>query len=160
MPGRRRPNYRLVKIRRSYTVEEVARRLGVHKNTVRAWISKGLPVIDERRPTMIHGQELFSFLQRQRAGAKRPCAVEEIYCVKCREPKIPAGRMVDYLPQTESFGNLQGICPDCDTMIYRRASRARLDAICAVLDITFSVADPRIRERNFPSVICDSSGDG
>ena len=75
-------------------------------------------------------------------------------------PKRKTASVPGYLPQTESFGNLQGICPDCDTMIYRRASRARLNAICAVLDITFSVADPRIRERNTPSVICDSSGDG
>jgi hypothetical protein len=36
----RHPNPRLVKIHRSYTVEEVARNLRKHKNTVRAWMKR------------------------------------------------------------------------------------------------------------------------
>ena len=62
----RHPNPRLVKIHRSYTVEEVARILGKHKNTVRAWIKQGLRPIDGRRPMLIHGLELVSFLQNRR----------------------------------------------------------------------------------------------
>jgi hypothetical protein len=31
--------------------------------------------------------------------------------------------MAEYLPITESLGNLEGICPDCDAMIHRRASK-------------------------------------
>jgi Helix-turn-helix domain len=48
----RHPNPRLVKIHRSYTVEEVARILQKHKNTVRAWIKQGLRPIDGRRPIL------------------------------------------------------------------------------------------------------------
>ena len=36
--GKRHPNPRLIKIHRSYTVEEIAAVLGVHRNTVRQWI--------------------------------------------------------------------------------------------------------------------------
>ncbi len=39
------PNHRLVKIHRSYTVEDAARCLAVHKNTVRRWIKAGLPTV-------------------------------------------------------------------------------------------------------------------
>jgi predicted DNA-binding protein (UPF0251 family) len=41
------PNYRLVKIHRIYTVEDAARCLAVHKNTVRRWIKAGLPTVSE-----------------------------------------------------------------------------------------------------------------
>jgi hypothetical protein len=51
---KRRPNYRLVKIHRCYTVEEAARLLGTHKNTVRAWVRAGLPTCDSKRPTQAH----------------------------------------------------------------------------------------------------------
>ena len=65
--------------------------------------------------------------------------------------------MVDFLPQTDALSNLQGICPDCGTMMYKRAASARLAVVSALLDVSFPLADPRIRERNFPSVNSDSS---
>ena len=70
---KRRPNYRLVKIHRSYTVEEVARLFGTHKNTVRAWVKAGLPTCDSKRPTLILGRELAAYLQARRTKNKRPC---------------------------------------------------------------------------------------
>ena len=44
--GARRPNPKLAKIHRTYTVEEVARLYDVHRNTVRQWIKDGLPSMD------------------------------------------------------------------------------------------------------------------
>ena len=43
----RRLNPRRVKIHRCYTVEEVAKLFGAHKNTVRGWLKAGLPRIFE-----------------------------------------------------------------------------------------------------------------
>jgi transposase len=40
------------KIYRSYTVEEIANLFCVHKNTVRAWLKAGLPICDDRKPTV------------------------------------------------------------------------------------------------------------
>jgi hypothetical protein len=143
---KRRPNYRLVKIHRSYTVEEAARQLGTHKNTVRAWVKAGLPTSDAKRPMLILGVDLAAFLQARRTKNKRPCQPGEIYCVRCRDAKRPAGDMAEYQPVTEKFGNLEAICPDCDGMIYRRASRAKLAEIQGNLDISFSEAEPRIND--------------
>src|SRR6185437_14566866 len=99
---KRRANPRLVKIHRNYTVEEAADRLCVHKNTVREWIKGGLPTIDRMRPTVILGRELAIFLQARRAKSKRPCKPGEIYCVRCRAPKRPAGNLAEYQPITPS----------------------------------------------------------
>jgi hypothetical protein len=65
--------------------------------------------------------------------------------------------MAEYEPVTEKFGSLMGICPDCEGMIYRRASRAKLPEIQGNLDITFSEAERRVSEIDLPIVNSDLS---
>ncbi|HUV68637.1 MAG TPA: helix-turn-helix domain-containing protein [Terracidiphilus sp.] len=103
----RRPNYRLVKIHRSYTVEEIARLFDIHKNTVCAWVKAGLPICDDKPPMLILGCELSAYLMARRTKNKRPCQPGEIYCVRCRAPKRPFGDMANYVPITESLGTLR-----------------------------------------------------
>ena len=137
---RRRPNHRLVKIHRNYTVEEISRLLGIHKNTVRTWIKAGLPVCDDMRPQLILGRELVAFFQSRRTKRKQPCAPGEMYCFRCRVPRFPAGAIADFVPTTDTLENLVGICPQCSAMMYRRASLAKLPLICGGLDITIAKA--------------------
>jgi hypothetical protein len=135
--AKRHPNYRLVKIHRNYSVHEIGVLFGSHKNTVRAWIETGLPTCDGKRPTLILGSDLVEFLKARRASKKQPCQPGEIYCVRCRAPKSPAGNMADYLPITGVLGNLAAMCPDCECMMYRRASLAKLEFVRGKVDITF-----------------------
>lgn len=153
--GKRPPNPRLAKIHRNYTVEEVARLYSIHKNTVREWIKRGLPTSDDRRPMLILGRDLVAFLQARRMKNKRPCQAGEIYCVRCRAPRAPAGNMADYAAITETLGNLIAICPDCQTIIHRRVSLASLGQICGNLDIAFPQAPRHIVESAQPSVNSD-----
>jgi hypothetical protein len=154
---KRRPNYRLVKIHRNYTVEEIARLFGAHKNTARQWIKSGLKTLDRRRPLLVHGSDLSAFLRDRKQKNKRPCKPGEFYCLRCRAPKQPDGDMADYLPITERLGNLEGICPECGAMIYRRASLAKLAQIRGKLDITFREAKGQVSEREEPSLNSDIS---
>ena len=152
---KRHPNYRLVKIHRNYTVEDIAGLFGAHKNTVRQWIKAGLEPLDRRRPLLVHGSDLSAFLRDRKQKNKRPCKPGEVYCVRCRAPKQPDGDMADYLPITERLGNLEGICPDCGAMIYRRASLAKLAQIRGKLNITFREAPRQVSKRGEPSLNSD-----
>ena len=151
----RRLNPGLVKIHRSYTIEEAARMLGVHKNTVANWLRNGLSPIDDRRPILIHGRILRAFLQERRNRLKRHCAVGELYCLKCRAPRSPLDGKAIYVPLANSGGNLQGRCSDCLSIICRRITNARLHEFGAVLIITNKQLSPRINERSTPSLNCE-----
>jgi hypothetical protein len=152
---KRYPNHRLAKIHRNYTVEEVARLFGSHKNTVRRWVKDGLPIYDGKRPILILGHDLAAFLRARRASKKQPCQPGEIYCVRCRSPKVPAGEMADYQPVTEKIGNLMAICPDCGSYMNRRVSLAKLGQVRGKMEITFPQALQRINESNQLSVNSD-----
>ena len=153
--SKRHPNPRLAKIHRNYTVEEVAGVFGVHRNTVREWVKRGLPTSDDRRPMLILGADLVAFLRARRVKNKRTCQPGEMYCLRCRAPRAPAGNMADYLPVTATLGNLAGICSACETMMYRRASLAKLEQVRGKLDIALPQALPHIDESAEPSVNSD-----
>lgn len=155
--GYRRPNPRLAKIHRSYSVEEIARLFKVHKNTVRVWLRQGLEAIDGQRPTVIRGEEIRRFLSDRRARAKRPSGPGRIYCLPCRAPKVPALQMAECVVTGDTTGTLQGICPDCDRMIYRRVNPQKIGAVRGDLEVTFTRAEVRIEDTTKPIVNCDSS---
>lgn len=158
MPAKR-INPRLVKLHRSYSVEEAARTLGKHKNSVRSWIAKGLPTIDKARPTLINGHDLRRFLENDRKARKRPCPPGTLYCLKCRQPMPPALGMVEYVALNDIIGNLIALCGGCDTVMYRRT---RLDTIAAImpnLDVQIREAPPRLRELTPASLNCDKPKD-
>jgi excisionase family DNA binding protein len=122
-----------VKLHRSYSVEQAAKALNVHKNTVRRWIKDGLPTVGGRGQTLILGSELRTFLEARRKRAKRPCPPGFMFCLKCREPRPPAGRMIDYVPLAATSGNLIGLCPKCFGLMFRRTKQADVTRFQAAL---------------------------
>ena len=156
--GSRRPNPRLAKIHRNYSVDDVSRLFNIHKNTVRNWLRQGLEPIDDQRPTLIRGQELRRFLADRRSRSRQTCGPGRIYCLPCRRPKVPAGQIADCIRTGDTTGTLQGICPDCNRMIFRRINPQRLNAVRGDLEIMITQARPRIEETSNPSVNCDFTG--
>lgn len=154
-----RPNPRLAKIHRCYTVEEIAKLYGVHRNTVRAWIGRGLPTIDKRRPLLVLGSHLADFLTVRRAVKKRPCGPGQIYCLRCREPRAPAGEAVRYHPLTPTQGNLVGLCGCCGAGLNRRVSLAKLPQVQGHLNVTLPQAVDHIDESPLPSLNSDFEQD-
>ena len=93
---KRRANHRLAKIHRSYSVEEIARLYGIHRNTVRQWLKSGLPTTDQKKPLLILGLDLAEFLQMRQARNRRTCGPGQMYCLRCREPKRPADNLAEF----------------------------------------------------------------
>ncbi len=152
---KRTPNYRLVKRHRSYTVEEIATLLGSHRNTVRHWLKHGLAALDDRRPLLIHGGVLYAFLKEARAKHRHPCAPGELYCVRCRVPRQPAGNVVVYEALNQGAGNLVGTCIECACRLHRRVSLAKLEGSLGPVEVRFTVAEEDIGKSLDPSLNCD-----
>jgi hypothetical protein len=110
---------------------------------------------DDQRHLLILGRDLGDFLQAKRTKNKRPCRSDEIYCVRCRTPRKPAGDMADYAPFSPTSGLLSAICPQCDLMIYKRVSWLALQQVCTLLDVTITQAHSRIGDSTPPSLNSD-----
>lgn len=141
---------RRVKIHYTYEVAEAARLLGVHKNTVRGWLGSGLAAIDGGRPTLILGKQLRAFLEARRDGAKRTCPPGTMYCFSCRQAQPPAGGMVDFVPYTETHGNLRALCGDCETLMHRCARRASIPTVMPGFAVSIQGAPATTNEVSRP----------
>lgn len=144
-------DHRRIKRHRNYTVDEAARSLGVAKGTVRLWIKKGLPVIAEQRPTLILGEDLIDFLVA-RKRPKRRCALHECFCFSCREPRSPAFDAVEYHPLSATSGNLRALCSACATVMHKRLSVSRLNALKQILEVTILEGQRPLGEIDDPCV--------
>ena len=131
-------------------MEEAARLLRVHKNTVRAWIKTGLQSIDERRPMLILGRDLARFLHERRQRSRKRCQPGQLYCVRCRAPKEPAARSAEYVPMTAGSGNIRGRCGTCGTVMWRRVSLRNLTDVTGALEVAFPQAQQRIADSRVP----------
>jgi excisionase family DNA binding protein len=151
----KRLNPRRVKIHRSYTVEEVARLFGAHKNTVRKWLKDGMPRVDDRRPILILGRQLASFVHARRQHRRQRCAFDELFCFKCRKPRQSLAGTAEYLPLRAGSGNLRAVCAHCGTRVYRRVSFRKLSDAAGSVRVALPQAQQRIVEGADPSVNCD-----
>jgi hypothetical protein len=139
------PSPTKVKTHMIYTVWEVGDLLGIHRQTVIRWIkSSKLEADCSQKPWLIKGVNLKVYLQSKRKSRKAKLRLHEIYCLPCRAPKVPAGKMAEYKHKTQTTGVLTGICPDCDRFLHRFIRRDQLPDIQRRCDVTYSKAEPRI----------------
>ena len=153
MPKGLNPNR--AKIHRSYTVEEVAELYGVHKNTVRVWVKDGMPICDCKKPMLILGSALREYLKAKRTKYKQKCKPWEFYCMRCRRPQSPAEGMADYEPQSPRKGCLIAVCPECDALMNKYTSLAKLEQLEGKLEVSIPKALKRINERDNPLLNSD-----
>lgn len=139
-----RAGWQRVKLHRTYTVPELAKCCGVHKNTVRNWMAKGLDPIGGGRPILFDGATVRTFLAKHKASRKRPCPPGTFYCFRCRQPRPPALGMVEIIASNAQTGNLQALCSTCETPMHRRVGLKAIPAAMPNLDVQIREACPRL----------------
>jgi len=60
--------------------------------------------------------------------------------------------MVDYKPSTATLGTLIGICPNCESMMYRRVAFSKIDAVSRNLVVAFPKASAHVGKTADPFV--------
>ena len=104
--------YLLIKMYMIYTVGELAKLLGVHKDTVRTWIKKGLPIVNGSKcPILIRGRDAKQFLQQMSKDRKCPLKDNEFFCVKCRKAcsANPSNITIEISDECLSEGNRKAV---------------------------------------------------
>ena len=142
----KRHTTRHVKRRRLYDVRTVAKVLGATPSTIRHWSRNGLMALSGIKPLAFRGVDIIAFFKKRDAQRKTPSGPGRIYCLKCRVPKAPAGGMADYRPTSPERGVLIGICPDCERLMYRACSPAKLDAAAGGLTVSIQTAESSLTE--------------
>lgn len=140
-----------IKVHRVYTVWEVADALGCHKHTVARWIkSTSLAADTTNRPWLIDGRDLKAFLGARQNKVRCKLALHHCYCLGCKEPREPDGKMADYTQQTPDTGRLTGLCPACGALMHKVVRRADLEAIRAKIEVAIQQPTPRLVSREGP----------
>ncbi len=126
---RKRPDPRRAKVNFNYTVAEAAGVFGVCRGTVRNWIRAGLGTFRAGGMVLILGDELRAFHARRQAKRRVHCPPGSMFCMKCRAARLPPPGLVEVAGLTATTANLRGICPVCESLMHRRANRARMAEI-------------------------------
>lgn len=138
-----------VKTHLVYTVWEVADLCNVHRQTVLRWIKeKGLRADTSQKPWLILGSDLKLFLGQKCTKRIRKLDLHQCYCLGCKAPRAPDGKMADYIQQSPTTGMLTALCPACGNVMNKVIRRADLETIRAKIDVTFQTADPRLVSRD------------
>lgn len=133
MPARFKINR--IKANKVYRVAELAEVACVCDATVRNWLEHGMQRVDHNRPTMILGFQALSYLKARKSKAKRPLALGEFYCLRCKVPRMPLGAMADYQPTSQTAGRLEALCDVCGCFCNRSVRASDLPEISKVLDL-------------------------
>lgn len=145
----RRHSTRHIKGRRLYDVRAAAKVLGATPGTIRHWARNGLAALPGK-PLAFRGVDILDFFKKRDAGRKQTSGPGRFYCLKCRASKTPAGGMADYRPTSPKRGVLIGICPDCERLMYRACSPAKLDAAAGGLSVSIQTADSSLTGTDKP----------
>lgn len=151
---KRRYNTRRIHLTTSYSTLEVAELYGLHKGSVLNWIKQGLKIIDQHKPYLIRGSDLFDFLNKRQKLRKVICQSNELYCFKCRSPRRPINKSVQITKRNEHRLKVVGRCAICNTKMFRDGALGKLDEIRKIFSIELQ-SQEHIVDCELPSVNSD-----
>ena len=121
-------NHRLIKSKRSYSINEISSLFGVNRRTCNRWLkNEGLKVIEKKvSPLLIMGFDLIIFIKKKKTKNKVALRVNESFCVKCHkatkakmgsEKIVKTGKKIGKA-DLEQFKKI-GVCRICGTKLNR-----------------------------------------
>jgi len=118
---------KLIRQRRSYTLEEIAKLQNKGKRTCFRWIEEGLSVVEiDAKPLLVMGYELKRFLEEKQKKNKAPMEKDEYYCLRCKKPAKARLGSEQINPTGKKIGKdnreqmmKTGLCNVCNGKLYR-----------------------------------------
>lgn len=153
---KRKLNHGLIKATYPYYINELAKTLGVHANTTRNMIERGLPIVEGSYPKIIRGEDAINFIKEEKAKSRIKLKQNEFLCFGCGRKPSTAKEAVSSLEITSpKTGNLKAVCVQCGAKMNRRISLQDLPKFRAVLKID-SVLNPLLIQGLDSSVTCET----
>lgn len=138
----------------SYSPSEISSVLGAHKNTIHHWLKEGLSKLDNQKPYLIHGRDLHTFLQQRKQNRHKKCQPNEIYCLKCKQPRKVWENVVDLIVYNDKQLMIQGLCAICAHKVNKLGTTKQIDNYKKQF-VVQEQHQPRIYDTSKPSSICD-----
>lgn len=152
---KRKVDMRRIKKDMSYFLSEVCELLCVHKRTVYQWLKTGLPKVDNQKPYLVRGRDLYDFLKQKRKGQK--CQPHEFYCFKCKGPQSAWENIVDLMQYNDKQLMIQGLCAVCGTKVNKLGFVRRKEGY-EKLFVVLELRQRRLRDTTNTSSTCDKKG--
>ena len=148
---------RLMRLQRTYTMREIARKLSVNIRTAQNWHKLGMePIASGERPLLFLGSEVRLFLLNRRESRKCKLGPSEFYCPRCRVAveSIPESVQVEFTGRRMGVDDeqvlIKGVCAQCDCRLTRFCTRKRFKG--SIWERKLSGANRRLSGMGCPRV--------
>lgn len=130
----RKFNIRMITSKKSYTIEEIADLFNIHPVSISRWFTEGLKKIDDKHPSLVFGEDLINFLSLKKQLNKHPCEDNQLFCVKCQEPRQSRNNTV-CIKVNDSRTIIVGSCEICGTKMNKAISPKKIDFYQQILTV-------------------------
>lgn len=137
--GKRLYRYDNLKYWWSYDLEEISTIMGVHVQTVRAWIKdEGLRTIDNTQPLLVYGLHLIQFIKKQNDKGKCKTLFDQIYCMSCKDARPAFQNNIAIEPRPSGLC-AKAVCRTCKSKMnktYKLIDFQKLKRTFNVVDVS------------------------
>ena len=135
--GKRIYPLNLIKYWFCYDIDDICHLYGIHHQTVREWIRRGLKTINKKKPILIYGNDLKTFLGKQNQSNKHHIEYNQMFCMKCKDGKKVHKNQI-HLESNNQFLKAKGLCITCKNIMnksYKLMDLPNLKKIFVMIDM-------------------------
>lgn len=153
----RKPNYKRIKATELYNIDELAKAIDVHVNTISNMIKDGMQIVEGSYPYIIRGQFAIDYLKERQKKVETKLQQDEFLCFGCgRKPSKAKDDFAKLQITAPKIGNLKAICCVCGATINRKISLLDLPKFKKVINI-YTLPNLLLTEGITNSGICETN---